>query len=101
MGTPDPLTDTARAVVQALRDAIGRGKFTWAQGEALVLAVLRSQPTVPVAALKALEQQWREMSKSALAEGAIPGDGGHSARWYAIEIAADELAALIAHAEER
>ncbi len=40
-------------------------------------------------------REWRAMTANALAEGAIPGDDGHGARWHAIEFCADHLSALL------
>lgn len=43
--------------------------------------------------VQALVTEWRAMAADAFADGAIPGDIGHDARWHGVEFCADELEA--------
>ena len=54
------------------------------------------------ASLLALVEQWRSMAANAFREGPIPNDEvGHCSRWTAVEMCADELAALLPSVEIR
>lgn len=53
-------------------------------------------PESPEARLLQIIAQWRAMVQAAFEEGPIAGDEiGHMARWTAVEMCADDLAALL------
>jgi len=52
--------------------------------------------SVDVEALWRLVDAWRQMAEDSFADGPIPGDEiGHASRWTAVEVLADQLAALL------
>ena len=51
---------------------------------------------IPILAITTLVKQWRAMAKAEFAEGPIPGDEGHTSRWTAVEMCADDLEAVVA-----